>query len=99
MHSIGREAAIELAESGWWEGKSPREICDVQLFTQELCCPFEVFHQALGKAMQRPVFSHEIGCQNWDRLVSEYLGERSAPTLEEILNLFPPHVQVIAVVR
>lgn len=96
LHSIGRETAIKLAESGWWIGKTPREICEVQLFTEELCCPIVVFHEALNKALGRGVYTHEMaGEENWQKLIDEFRGEREAPTLEEIINKFPPHIKVI----
>jgi len=28
QHSIGREAAVALGESGWWKDKTPREIVE-----------------------------------------------------------------------
>jgi hypothetical protein len=60
-NSIGKENAIELYESKWWEGLSHREIAGVQLFVTELCCPFDVFHEAVEKSLGRPVFTHEFG--------------------------------------
>jgi hypothetical protein len=96
VYSIGHEAAIKMAESEWWIGRTAREICVVQLFIEELCCPFEVFHKALGEALNRPVFTHEL--MNWDRLVAEFLGECPAPTLQQIIATFPSHVQVTVVV-
>jgi hypothetical protein len=100
MHSIGRDTAIKLAGSGWWVDKTAREICQVQLFTEELCLPFEVFHRAIGEALGRSVYTHEMaGKAAWQRLVDEFLGEREAPTLADILGMFPPDVQVVAVVR
>jgi hypothetical protein len=47
--SIGRDEAIKMAEARWWIGKSPRDIAGRQLFLVELCCPFEVFHEAIKK--------------------------------------------------
>jgi hypothetical protein len=87
-NSIGKPRAIELYDSGWWEGKSPEEICDVQLFTEELCMPFGKFHEAITKALGRPVYTHEFGL-NYDGLVAEYLGDKPAPTMEQILDLLP----------
>jgi hypothetical protein len=52
-NSIGKENAIELYHSNWWEGLSYREIAGVQLFTTELCCPFDVFHEAVEKSLGR----------------------------------------------
>ena len=86
--SIGKEKAIELYDSNWWEGLSHREIVEFQLFTTELCCPFDVFHEAVEKSLCRPVFAHEFGL-NYDGICKEFLGEKEAPTMNDILNLIP----------
>ncbi len=88
MVSIGRDKAIALAESGWWKTASAKEIVDVQLFTQELCMDFGDFQGAMQECLGRPVFIHEFGL-NYDGLVAEYLGERTAPTFAEIISLIP----------
>ena len=73
--SIGKEKAIELYNSNWWEGLSHREIAEFQLFTAELSCPFDVFHEAVEKSLGRPVFTHEFGL-NYDGICKEFLGEK-----------------------
>ena len=97
-NSIGREAAIKLANSGWWKTKTHREIVSFQLFTQELSCPFTVFHEAIEKVLGRPVFTHEFGSMGYDRLVAEFLGEKPAPTMDEIINLIPEDKRILLVV-
>lgn len=92
--SIGRERAIALAESNWWAGKTHRQIAKFQLFTDELCCPFEVFHEAVEKSLGRPVFTHELG-MNFDGIVQEFLDERDAPTLQEIIELIPEEKRIV----
>lgn len=96
--SIGKTAAIRLAELKWWEGKTPREICDVQLFVTELCCPFEVLHEAVEKALGRPVYTHEFGL-NYEGLVDEFLGVKQAPTLKEIMEMIPEEKRVVFYAR
>lgn len=93
-HSIGKEAAIKLAETKWWIGKTSREICDVQLFTKELCMDFGDFHRAIETSLGRPVYTHEFGL-NYDGIVKQYLGEQSAPTLEQIIDLIPVDKRMI----
>lgn len=95
-HSVGKERAIELYDSGWWKGKSPEEICDVQLFTAELCMPFGEFQKAMQEALGRPVWTHEFAF--WDDLVKEYLGDKPAPTFEQIVGLLPPEKTVVIIV-
>ena len=94
--SIGREAAIALANTNWWVGKEPKEIARIGLFTTELCLPFDVLHEAIEKALGRPVFTHEFGL-NFDGICQELLGERDAPTFTEILNLIPEEKRILVV--
>ena len=93
MYSIGREKAIELAETHWWELCSNREIVETQLFIVELCCPFGVLHEAVEKVLNRPVYTHEFGSAG--NLKAEFLGEKEPPTLEEIVELLPKEKRII----
>lgn len=93
-NSIGKEKAIELAESNWWELCDHREIAEFQLLTKELCCPFAVFHEAIEKSLGRPVWTHEFG-MNYDGIVAEFLGERESPSMEEIIGLIPEEKRMI----
>ena len=88
QQSIGRKRAIALHNSGWWIGRSAREIAKFQLFTRELCLPFDLFRQALEECLGRAVWTHELGFDT-DGVIHEFLGERDAPTLDEILALIP----------
>ena len=88
QQSIGRPRAIALFESQWWLTRSTREIAKFQLFTKELCLPFSIFHRALEECLHRPIWIHEFGL-NLEALVQEFLNERDAPTLAEILQLLP----------
>jgi len=91
---IGKQKAIELAETHWWELCDHREIAEFQLFTKELCCPFDVFHEAVEKSLGRPVWTHEFGL-NCDGICSEFLGEKEPPTWEEILELIPEEKRIV----
>ena len=92
--SIGKEKAIELSLTEWWKEKSYREIAEFQLFTTELSCPFDVFHEAVEKSLGRPVFTHEFGL-NYDGICKEFLGEKEPPTMNEILNLIPQEKLIV----
>ena len=59
--SIGKPIAIALYNSKWWEGCPPEMIAFFQLFTEELCCPFDVFHSAVESLLERGVLTHEFG--------------------------------------
>lgn len=94
MNSIGREAAIALADTKWWETKSPHEIVRFQLFTNELCMPFDKFHEAVENVLNRPVWTHEFAS---DRLRQEFLGEQAAPTLNEIVSQIPEDKRMLVI--
>jgi len=94
--SIGRETAIELANTKWWENVTAREAVEFQFATQELCMPFEEFHRLTEKVLGRPVYTHEFGL-NWGGLVKELAGEKQPPTLAEIIDLIPAEKRVIIV--
>ncbi len=96
QHSIGKEAAIKLGESGWWKEKTAREIVQFQLFTTELSMPFGDFHGAMESALGRPVWTHEFA--SCDNLRREFLGESTAPTMQEIIELIPAEKRVLIVV-
>lgn len=67
--SIGKDKAIELYKSMWWIGKTDKEVARFQLSTEELCCPFEIFHRSVESALGRPVWSHEFA--NMESLFEE----------------------------
>lgn len=94
QRSIGRDAAIHLHDSKWWEGRTYREIAEFQMSTQELCMPFSVFHEAVEKTLGRPVFTHEFGL-NFDGLLSEMMGEKEPPSFEEIIALIPAEKLIV----
>lgn len=92
-HDLSEAEAITLFHTRWWEGRSARELATFQLFTERLCMPFDVFHRAVVEALGRPVFTHEFACA--DSLKAELLGEKSAPSFEEVLLLIPAEKLVI----
>ena len=82
--SIGKQAAIQMFETEWWKERTTSEIAKFQLFTEELCCPFEVFHQALEESLHRPVTMVELVLCH-DDICLELLGEKDPPTDEELV--------------
>ena len=91
------EQAIQLAESRWWEGLPSHDIVMFQLFEKKLCMDFGSFHQAVEKALGRPVWTHEFA--RADALKQEFLGDKPAPTWDEIVNLIPAEKRIIVQVR
>lgn len=96
INSIGKEAAIELFNSNWWENKTSKEIVELQLFTNELCCPFDVFHAAVEECLDRPVWTHEFGF-NYDGLIKEFLCEQEPPSMQEIIEMIPEEKRILVV--
>ena len=91
--SIGEEKAIKLYEEKWWEGKTDQEIVTFQLFTVELAMPFDLFHRSVEECLGRPVFTHQFAFAQG--IMKEFLGEKEAPTFEEIVNLLPSDKKII----
>lgn len=88
------EEAIALSETKFWESMSFYDRAKFQLFEDKLCMPFDVFHEAMEKALGRPVFTHEFGL-NHEGLKRELLGEQKPPTIEEIINLIPEEKRIV----
>lgn len=91
---LTKEQAIALAESGFWEPMSYLERATFQLLERRLCMPFGVFHEAMEKALGRPVFTHEFGL-NYNGLVRELLEGKPAPTFAEILDMIPADKRIV----
>ncbi len=88
--------ATKLHDSKFWEPMTYAERAKFQLFEPRLCMPFDVFHEAVEKALHRPVYTHEFGL-NLDGLKRELCGIEQPPTMEEILYLVPADKQIIVI--
>jgi hypothetical protein len=95
---VTEEQAIKLAGSEFWKELTPRQIAEFQLNEPLLCMPFGVFHEAIEKALGRSVWMHEFAFGGLDRMKAELLGERPAPTFEDILALIPEEKRVLLLV-
>jgi hypothetical protein len=87
MRQMTKEQAIAFGETKAYEVLTDRQIVELQLFQDKLCMPFDVFHEATEKVLSRPVFTHEFA--HPESLRKEMLGERPAPSFDEILALIP----------
>lgn len=94
--SIGKEKAIALFDSGWWKGEDAKTVAKFQLFTDELCMPFGDFQEAVEKALGRPVWTHEFAL-NFDGIAQELLGEKDAPSMQEIIDLIPVEKRILVI--
>ena len=93
LTSIGKDKAITLAKTGWWKTKTSEEIVRFQLFTEELAMDFGDFHGAVEAALGRPVWTHEFA--QLESLQLEFLGEKPAPTMIEILEMIPKEKRIV----
>lgn len=96
MKQLTKEQAKKVAESEVWKDWTDEEIVRFQLFQERLCMDFSKFHEAVEKILGRPVFTHELGF-NYEGIKQEYLGIKSKPTFDEILNLIPKEKRILIV--
>jgi len=94
MEQLTREQAIEFHRSKKWQGWSDGAIVGFQLFQELLCVPFDVFHAATEKVLNRSVWTHEFAL-NHDGLIAEYLGQKPKPSFEDIMNLIPEEKRIV----
>lgn len=87
MRQISKKASIKLYNSGEWKDWTDEEIVKFQLFQEYLCVPFDVFHTSLEKILNRSVYVHEL--VDTESLQKEFLGEKTSPTLEEVISMIP----------
>lgn len=90
---LTKEEAIKLHDSKSWETWTPEQVVRFQLFQKKLCIPFDKFHEAIEKVLNRPVWTHEFAFR--DEIVKEYLGEKETPSFDDIINLIPEEKRLI----
>ena len=77
-----REAAQKVLEvrskydNEWWNSEDPMEVAMGQLNEPTLIMDFRKFHEAIEKALGRPVYTHEFGI-NADGLKEELAAKKS----------------------
>ena len=94
MKQLTKEQAIKFGKSRIYDKWTYEQIVRFQLFQEKMCMPFSIFHEAIEKVLDRPVYTHEFG-MNYEGIVLEYLGEKEAPTLDEIIELIPKEKRLI----
>ena len=97
MSKMTTEQAIALAKTEWWKDKTPHDIVMFQLFEPRLCMNFGDFHKAVEESLGRSVWTHEFGLA-LDDIKKEFLGDKPAPTFEEIVNLIPEAKRIVVMV-
>lgn len=94
MKQLNEKEAITFAQSNVYENWTDEQIVRFQLFQKKLCLSdFGIFKKAMSTVLDRPVYTHEF--VDTKSLISEYLGEKEPPTLEEIINLIPKDKRIL----
>ena len=93
MKQLTKEEAIGLSKTNFWEKMSDEEIAKFQLTQERSCMPFDVFHKAVEKTLNRPVWTHEFAKP--ESLIKELSGDKEKPTFEEIVNLIPKEKRIL----
>ena len=95
MNELTKDQAIVLAESGFWKDMNALDIAVFQSNNELLCMPFEVYHEAMNEALERPVFTHEFA--DTDSLLKELMGEKPQPSFQEIMDMIPSEKRIVVV--
>ena len=98
MKQLTKQQAIDLGEAIFWEEMTFEERAEFQINQRLICMPFDIFHEAVEKTLGRSVFTHEFGL-NLEGLKKELIGERPAPSFEDIINLIPENKRFIILTK
>lgn len=94
MHaSLTREQALALYDSSFWESLAYVERARFQLSEERLCMPFDVFIEAVERALGRSVRVGEI--LDSRKLLVELTGERQPLEVDELLSLLPADKRIL----
>lgn len=81
---LTHDEAVAFHDEKKWEPMTHRERAEFQMEQTLLCMPFGVFHEAMEKALNRPVWTHEFAER--DRLRQELAGERPKGTMTDVFD-------------
>lgn len=95
---LTKEEAIRIYDTKEYETWDDREKVAAMLYGRLLCMPFNVFHAAIERVLDRPVYTHEFG-YNFDGIVKEFEGTGKKPTIEEIIDMIPEEKRILVSVN
>ena len=72
-NDLTKEEASALCESKFWEVLDYEERAKFQVIQEEPCMPFDVFHEAVERYLERPVYTLEFWI-NREGLIKEVFG-------------------------
>ena len=90
MNQLSKKEAKKLYDSEEWKQWDKTVLASFQLKQDRLCVPFDVFHEAIEKLLDRPVFTHEFAFR--DSLIKEAEGKIGKATFDDVLNKIPKHL-------
>lgn len=94
MHDpLTREQAMALYDTGFWESLAYVERARFQLAEERLCMPFDVFVEAVERALGRPVRVGEYLASH--RLLAELGGDRRPLGVDELLSMLPEDKRIL----
>lgn len=93
---LTKEQAIDFGNNHLWESLSLKQRAEFQMSQKLLCMPFNVFHEAVEKTLNRPVYTHEFGL-NRDGLMAELFEGKEPPTLQEIIEMIPAEKRIVVI--
>ena len=91
--SLTRRQATALYESSFWMGLAYVERARFQLSEDRLCMPFEVFVEAVERALGRTVTVGEF--LDSKALLSEMTGEHRRLDIDELIDLLPEDKRIL----
>jgi hypothetical protein len=92
--NLTKEAAIKIAKSEIWKEWSFVERAKFQMLEERLCMPFGIFHEAVEKTLNRPVFTHEFAL-NRDGILDEMFDGKAPPSLKQIIEMIPEEKRIV----
>lgn len=94
MHvPLTREQALALYDTEFWESLAYVERARFQLSEERLCMPFDIFVEAVERALGRPVRVGEFLQPR--RLLSELSGEQTVLDVDDLLSLLPEQNRIL----
>jgi len=91
MKQLNKKEALELYNSDEWGKWDEKTLASFQLKQKKLCVPFDVFHAAVEKLLDRPVFTHEFAQPK--SLIDEAEGKLGKANFEDVLNKIPERLR------
>ena len=85
--TLTKEEALSIYETSWWKDMPDLEVARIQLGQRRLCMEFVDFHDAVERALNRGVFTHEF--VDTASLLEELNGARNPPTMDQIMGKLP----------